>query len=77
MANIRKYKNQQEYEDAMRKKRNVWNRENYKRLTISVRPEFSERLDALSRTTGIPKRQIVISGTEKYLEELQKTLDKY
>ena len=68
MANKRKYADRLEYEKAMQKKRNEWNKANYKRLNIVIEPELSDRLDEASKRTGESKRQIVIKSLENFLK---------
>lgn len=68
MANKRKYADRSEYEKAMQKKRNEWNKANYRRLNIVIEPELSERLDEASKRTGESKRQIVIKSLENFLK---------
>lgn len=69
MANTRKYESRAEYEAAMRKKHNEWNKANYKRLSVMIPPDLSDRLNNAAKTGTETKRQIVINAVEAYLKK--------
>lgn len=68
MAN-RKYANKAEYEAAMRKKHNEWNKANYRRLSVMIPPDLSDRLNRTAQEGNETKRQIVINAIEAYLKK--------
>lgn len=68
MAN-RKYANKAEYEAAMRKKHNEWNKANYRRLSVMIPPDLSDRLNRAAQEGSETKRQIVINAIEAYLKK--------
>ena len=68
MAN-RKYADKAEYEAAMRKKHNEWNKANYRRLSVMIPPDLSDRLNRAAQEGSETKRQIVINAIEAYLKK--------
>ena len=68
MAN-RKYADKAEYEAAMRKKHNEWNKANYRRLSVMIPPDLSDRLNRTAQEGSETKRQIVINAIEAYLKK--------
>lgn len=69
MANTRKYANKAEYEKAMQRKHNEWNKANYSRLSIMIPHDLSDRLNKSAQEGNETKRQIVINAIESYLQK--------
>ena len=68
MANTRKYANKEEYEKAMQKKRNAWNKKHYKRLVVLIPPDFAEWFTQETKRVRGKKRQIVMDALKTYFE---------
>lgn len=64
-----KYSTKEEAQAAAMKRRNEWNKRNYRKLTVDIPIELAERLEEAASSAGESKRNIVILALEKHLRQ--------
>lgn len=63
-----KYSSKEEAQAAAMKRRNEWNKRNYRKLTVDIPIELAERLEEAASSAGESKRNIVILALERHLK---------
>ena len=63
-----KYHTKEEAQAAAMKRRNEWNKRNYRKLSVDIPIALAERLEEAASCSGESKRNIVILALERHLK---------